>query len=57
MRPVCALISASPGQDMATRAAVVCVSLMAGIRYWADAPENGPEGIGFRIALTFLVPK
>ncbi|MBB4290751.1 hypothetical protein GGE16_002791 [Rhizobium leguminosarum] len=33
------------------------ISLTAGIRYWADAPENGPEGIGFRVALTFLFPK
>ncbi|TAU83485.1 transporter [Rhizobium leguminosarum] len=33
------------------------ISLTAGIRYWADAPENGPEGLGFRLALTFLFPK
>ncbi|QKK15270.1 transporter [Rhizobium indicum] len=33
------------------------ISLTAGIRYWADAPENGPEGVGFRLALTFLFPK
>jgi hypothetical protein len=33
------------------------ISLTAGIRYWADAPDNGPEGIGFRVALTFLFPK
>jgi hypothetical protein len=32
------------------------ISLTAGIRYWADAPENGPEGLGFRLALTFLFP-
>jgi hypothetical protein len=29
----------------------------AGVRYWADAPENGPEGFGFRCTLTFLFPK
>lgn len=33
------------------------VSLTAGARYWAAAPENGPEGWGFRLAVTFLFPK
>jgi len=33
------------------------ISLSAGIRYWAAAPENGPEGFGFRMAVTFLFPK
>jgi hypothetical protein len=33
------------------------ISLTAGIRYWADAPDNGPQGIGFRVAMTFLFPK
>ena len=33
------------------------ISLTAGIRYWADAPDNGPNGLGFRVALTFLFPK
>lgn len=33
------------------------ISLTAGIRYWADAPENGPYCLGFRMALTFLFPK
>ena len=33
------------------------LSLMAGVRYWADSPENGPEGLGFRAAVTFLFPK
>ncbi|MBY5435755.1 transporter [Rhizobium leguminosarum] len=33
------------------------ISLTAGIRYWAAAPDNGPEGLGFRVALTFLFPK
>jgi hypothetical protein len=28
------------------------ISLTAGIRYWADAPENGPEGLGFRVAVS-----
>ena len=28
-----------------------------GARYWADSPENGPEGLGFRAAVTFLFPK
>jgi len=33
------------------------VSLTAGVRYWADSPENGPEDFGFRAAVTFLFPK
>jgi len=27
-----------------------------GVRYWADSPPNGPEGLGFRAAVTFLFP-
>ena len=33
------------------------ISLQAGPRYWADSPDNGPEGWGFRFTLTFLFPK
>lgn len=33
------------------------VSLFAGARYWAEAPENGAEGFGVRAGLTFLFPK
>jgi len=33
------------------------LSLTAGVRYWAKAPVNGPEGLGFRAAVTFLFPK
>jgi hypothetical protein len=33
------------------------ISLTAGIRYWAAAPDNGPDGLGFRVAMTFLFPK
>lgn len=32
------------------------LQLGAGIRYWADAPDNGPEGIGYRLNLIFLFP-
>ncbi len=28
-----------------------------GIRYWADSPDNGPEGWGVRLQLTLLFPK
>lgn len=31
--------------------------LTAGVRYWADSPENGPEDFGFRAGITFLFPK
>lgn len=33
------------------------VSLQAGVRYWAESPDSGPEGFGFRTAITFLFPK
>ncbi len=33
------------------------VQLGVGVRYWVAAPENGPEGWGARVALTFLLPK
>jgi hypothetical protein len=33
------------------------VSFTAGLRYWADAPDNGPEGLGFRFVVTFLFPQ
>ncbi len=33
------------------------LSVQVGARYWADAPEFGPEGWGFRFALTLLFPK
>jgi hypothetical protein len=29
----------------------------AGVRYWAESPDNGPEGWGVRLQLTFLFPK
>jgi hypothetical protein len=28
-----------------------------GARYWAEAPDNGPDGWGFRAQLTFLFPR
>ena len=33
------------------------VSLSAGVRYWADAPDNGAEAWAFRVGMTFLFPK
>jgi len=33
------------------------ISLQAGARYWAETPDNGPEGWGFRFSVTFLFPK
>ncbi len=32
------------------------VQLSAGPRYWAHSPDNGPEGWGARLQLTFLLP-
>ena len=33
------------------------VSLAGGLRYWADGPENGPDGLAYRVAVTLLFPK
>jgi hypothetical protein len=33
------------------------LQLGAGVRYWAESQDNGPEGFGTRLVLTFLFPK
>lgn len=33
------------------------VQVGGGIRYWAEAPERGPEGWGLRLQVTLLYPK
>jgi hypothetical protein len=33
------------------------VSIGGGLRYWADSPDNGPEGFGARFVMTFLFPR
>jgi hypothetical protein len=33
------------------------VQLTAGVRYYAESPTNGPHGVAFRLAVTFLFPK
>ncbi|MEJ2365913.1 MAG: transporter [Deltaproteobacteria bacterium] len=33
------------------------VSLQAGVGYWAESPETGPEGVRFRLQATFVLPK
>lgn len=33
------------------------LTVQAGPRYWIDSPDNGPEGWGFRVAVTFLFPR
>lgn len=33
------------------------ISVGGGLRYWVDAPPNGPEGWGARAVITFLFPK
>lgn len=32
------------------------IQIGGGVRYWADAPDNGPEGWGARLNLVFLFP-
>jgi len=33
------------------------VSLGAGVRYWADGPDNGPNGVGFPLCRDLPVPE
>jgi hypothetical protein len=33
------------------------MQLAVGGKYWAEAPENGPDGWGIRVQLTFVFPK
>ena len=33
------------------------VQFSVGARYWADAPDTGPEGWGARFEVTLLFPK
>jgi hypothetical protein len=33
------------------------VSLQAGVGYWAESPDGGPEGFRFRLQLNFVLPK
>jgi len=33
------------------------VSVGGGVRYWADGPDSGPHGWGFRLVVTLLFPK
>lgn len=33
------------------------LTVQAGPRYWADSPENGAQGWGFRAAVTLLFPR
>ena len=33
------------------------VQFQAGIRYWLDSPDNGPDDFGLRLGVTFLFPK
>lgn len=33
------------------------VSLQAGVDYWAESPDTGPEGFRFRLQANFVLPK
>ena len=33
------------------------LQIAAAAKYWAAAPDNGPEGWGLRLQLTFLFPR
>jgi hypothetical protein len=40
-----------------TRIGGQLVSFGGGVRYWVDAPDGGPDGIGFRLVATLLFPR
>jgi hypothetical protein len=33
------------------------VMVGGGVRYWADSPASGPDGLGIRLVVTLLFPK
>jgi hypothetical protein len=33
------------------------VSLQAGVGYWLESPDNGPEGFRFRLQANFVLPR
>jgi hypothetical protein len=49
--PVNALVS------KVTKVGSQLVSVGGGLRYWADSPESGAEGLGVRLVFTLLFPK
>ena len=32
------------------------ISIVGGVRYWADSPDTGPHGFGGGLGMTFLFP-
>lgn len=32
------------------------ISIGGGVRYWAESPDGGPEGVGYRLSVSFLFP-
>jgi hypothetical protein len=40
-----------------TRFGKLPVSLQAGIGYWVESPDTGPEGVRFRLQASFVLPK
>lgn len=40
-----------------TRLGQLPVQYKAGLRYWADSPDSGPEGWGCKLGIVFLLPK
>ena len=40
-----------------TRVGGQMIQYGAGLRYWADSPDSGPEGLGLRALVVLLFPK
>jgi hypothetical protein len=43
--------------NQVTRLGDQLVNVGGGLRYWADSPQSGPHGLGFRFIVTLLFPK
>ena len=48
-------VNASVSQLLKVRSQIL--QLQLGVRYWAESPANGPEGLGFRAAIVLLFPR
>jgi hypothetical protein len=33
------------------------VSLQAGVGYWVDSPQSGPDGVRYRLQANFVLPR
>jgi len=51
------LVPINVAASKVTRIGTQLVSIGGGLRYWADSPDYGPEGLGVRFTVTLLFPR